>query len=95
MFDDRGSYYYPNPADVRCRVYVRGGADGAGGVEFRLWHADHPQVWERHEWLTQEALEKAAALYREMGRGSNPMALYDVAVARALLKEEARRKERT
>jgi len=39
-------------------------------------------------------LEKAAAMYRDMGNESNPMALYDIAVAKALLQEERRRKER-
>ena len=88
MRDERGLYYYPNPADTRGRVYVRQGGEG---VEFRLWHADHPMVWERHDWVPQAALEKAAAMYRDMGNSANPMALYDIAVATALLAEEKRR----
>lgn len=91
MQDDRGLYYYPNPADTRSRVYVREGEDG---VEFRLWHAGYPMVWEKHGWIPQAALEKAAAMYRDMGNEMNPMALYDLAVARALLVEESRRRER-
>ncbi len=80
--------YFPNPADTRGRVYVRQGPEG---LEFRLWHADHPTVWERHGWVHQTALEKAAILYRDMGNAANPMALYDTAVARALLLENERR----
>lgn len=92
MHDTLGSYYYPHPADTRSRVYVR---RGDGGLEFRLWRADHPEVWEKHGWMPQAALEKAAAMYRAMGRGADPMALYDVAVARALVEEERRSKETT
>ena len=91
MQDERGLYYYPNPADIRSRVYVR---QGEGGIEFRLWHADHHLVWERHGWILQATLEKAAAMYRDMGKTANPMALYDIAVARALLLENERRKEK-
>ncbi|MDL2210039.1 hypothetical protein LJC26_04465 [Desulfovibrio sp. OttesenSCG-928-O18] len=87
MRDDLGFYYYPNPADTRGRVYVR---QGENGIEFRLWHAEYPMVWEKHEWVPQAALEAAAAMYRNGGKGSDPMALYDVAVAKALLKEAER-----
>lgn len=90
MRDAQGLYYYPNPADARSRVYVR---EGENGIEFRLWHADYPMVWDKHSWVPQAVLEQAAAMYREMGKGANPMALYDIAVARVLLKEEAQRKE--
>ena len=90
MYDDRGSYYYPNPADPRGRVYVR---ESEQGVEFRLWHAEHPMVWEKHGWISQATLEQAAAAFRGMGNDSDPMILYDVAVALALIKEERRRKE--
>lgn len=90
MRDDLGSYYHPNPADTRGRVYVR---EGLNGPEFRLWHAEYPEVWERHDWVPQAALEAAAAMYRVGGGGADPMALYDVNVARALILEEKRRKE--
>lgn len=63
---------------------------GRDGIEFRLWHSEHPQVWEKHGWVPQAALEAAAALYTQNGRGASPMALYDIAVATALLKEEER-----
>lgn len=91
MQDDRGLYYYPNPADTNVRVYVR---EGESGAEFRLWHGDHPIVWEKHAWIPQTTLEKAAAMYRDMGNNCNPMALYDIAVAGVLLREERHRKER-
>ena len=91
MQDDRGLYYYPNPADTRGRVYVR---EGDNGIEFRLWHAEHPMVWEKHAWIPQAMLEKAAAMYRDMGNDANPMALYDIPVAKALLAEDRRRKEK-
>lgn len=87
MRDEHGSYYYPNPVDVKSRVYVR---QGLVDIEFRLWHADHPQVWEKHGWLSRTTLAEAAAVYRERGSGADPLLLYDVSVARALLKEEAK-----
>jgi hypothetical protein len=65
-------------------VYVR---EGENGIEFRLWHAEHPMVWERHGWVAQAVLEETAAAYREGGAGPNPMVLYDAAVAKALLRE--------
>ena len=70
MKDERGLYYFPNAADHRARMYVRRGEDG--GVQFRLWQADHPDVWDRHQWRNADA---------------DPLKLYDAAVARALLEE--------
>ena len=90
MRDDLGLYYYPNPSDTRGRVYVR---EGENGMEFRLWHAEYPQVWEKHGWVPQAMLELAAAMYRERGTDANPMALYDMNVAQALIGEERRRRE--
>ncbi len=85
MHDEKGSYYYPDPTDPQSRVYVR---QGENGPEFRLWRADHPEVWERHGWLDEATLKAAAALYQARGNAANPMRLYDFAVARALLKEK-------
>ncbi|CAK7065229.1 MAG: hypothetical protein DELT_01620 [Desulfovibrio sp.] len=90
MQDDHGLYYYPNPADTRSRVYVRQGEDG---LEFRLWHADHDMVWEKHGWVPQAALEEAAELYRAQGK-ANPMSLYDTVVGQALINDALRKKER-
>lgn len=88
MKDERGLYYHPQPGNTKVRVYVRRG-DG-GSVEFRLWQADHAEVWEKHQWLDTEVIRAAAALYADSGRGgpdADPMRLYDVAVASALLTE--------
>ena len=80
-------YYFPNAADHRARMYVRRGEDG-GGVQFRLWQSDHPEVWDRHQWLDLQVIEDAARLYREeRNADADPLKLYDAAVARALLEE--------
>ena len=84
MKDERGLYYFPNAADRRARMYVRRGEDG--GVQFRLWQSDHPEVWDRHQWLDLQVIEDAAHLYREeRNADADPLKLYDAAVARALL----------
>ena len=87
MKDERGLYYHPHPGERGVRVYVRRGVDGE--VEFRLWREDAPQVWERHTWLSMAVVRSAARLYRqEHEAGDDPLALYDLAVARALLRED-------
>lgn len=87
MKDKNGLYYYPNPAETNIRVYVR---QGTSGPEFRLWRQDMPEVWEKHEWLPIQVIEAAAKMYQQaQGNNSNPMQLYDRAVALALLKEDA------
>ena len=89
MKDDNGLYYHPDPSDPKTRVYVR---ETPSGVEFRMWRADHPEVWERHGWLAHDVLAAAADMYKERGTGADPLAFYDVNVARALLKDEARKR---
>lgn len=87
MKDERGLYYHPNAGDNRARVYVRRGEDG--GVEFRLWQSECPEIWERHPWLPYEVVQNAAQLYqKERNRDADPLRLYDLAVARALLQED-------
>lgn len=88
MRDPRGYYYYPNPAYKTTRMYVRR-AQGRpdGDIEFRLFSDENPDVWERHEWLSIHVLRKAAALYEGQ---ANPLSLYDMDIAEALLKEDAR-----
>ena len=86
MKDDKGLYYHPNPLDHKTRVYVR---EGAGGMEFRLWHSERPEVWERHEWLLHDVLSAAAAMYKERGSGTDPLVFYDLNVARALIRGKA------
>ncbi|MDL2316043.1 hypothetical protein LJC59_03065 [Desulfovibrio sp. OttesenSCG-928-A18] len=90
MQDEKGLYYHPDPSDVSTRVYVR---QGAGGVEFRLWRRDHPEVWETHHWLPFEVVSAAAAMYKERGGGADPLLFYDCNVARALLKQAERSKK--
>ena len=88
MKDDKGLYYYPDPSDTQTRVYVR---EAPHGVEFRLWRSDHPEVWEQHHWLAYEVVAAAATMYKERGTGVNPLTFYDLNVARALIKDEARK----
>ena len=91
MKDDNGLYYYPDPSDRNTRVYVR---EESGGIEFRLWRTDHPEVWEQHGWLAYEVVSAAAAMYKERGTGADPLAFYDLNVARALVKGEALKSEK-
>lgn len=87
MKDQHGLYYYPNPSDTNTRVYVR---EGSSGPEFRLWRQDMPEVWNKHDWLPIGVIEAAAAMYKEAAGSSDPMQLYDRAVAEALIKEDKR-----
>lgn len=86
MQDERGLYYHARAGDPGSRVYVRRGPDGE--VEFRLWEAAHPEIWERHPWLNMAVIREAAALYKDRGATeTEPLRIYDLAVARALLAE--------
>lgn len=86
MRDERGLYYHARGGDPRVRVYVRRGADGE--IEFRLWEATHPEVWDRHPWLPISVIRDAAALYKEeRNPDADPQKLYDVDIAKALLKD--------
>ncbi len=87
MQDARGLYYYPVPGNKKERMYVR---ERAGNVEFRLWNQERPQVWEQHDWLPYEVVEQAAAKYS--GKGESPLALYDLDIALALVREERLKK---
>ena len=87
MKDQNGIYYYPDPNDKINRVYVR---KGPNGPEFRLWRQNMPEVWDKHGWVPHQVIEAAAAMYRESGKGqANPLLLYDLGVALALLKHES------
>ena len=59
-----------------------------GRIEFRMWHRDDQSVWDKHQWLSLEVIQQAAAMFKAMGKESDPTALYDVAVAERLLNEE-------
>lgn len=86
MKDEHGLYYLPTMQDRNVRMYVRrAGTD----VEFRLFNAEYPEVWERHRWMPYGAVKKAAEMYRSLKGGDrNPMALYDLDVAQRLLEED-------
>ena len=80
MKDERGLYYHPQAGNSRARVYVRRGRDGE--VEFRLWQADHPEVWERHPWLSLSVVQNAARLYKEeRNQEADPLKLIEKATA--------------
>ncbi len=84
MKDEHGLYYYPAPQNHRIRMYVR---ESFGSIEFRMMNLDYAEVWEKHGWIGFEELERAAQMYKERGRGTNPLQLYDMDVARTLLAE--------
>lgn len=84
MQDQLGIYYYPDPNDKKSRVYVRKQEDD---IAFRLWRADHPDVWDRHGWMPYQAIVQAAEMYKGMGRDADPLLLYDISVAKVLLKD--------
>lgn len=87
MRDERGIYYFAEPGNTKARVYVKKGKNGE--ILFRLWEADHPEVWEGHPWLSYDIITQAASLYREeRNSNSNPLRLYDMAVAKNLLANE-------
>lgn len=87
MKDNIGLYYLPRPGDTRVRVYVRRGPDGE--VQFRLWQADFPQIFEGHQWLSHDVLARATQMYRdERNANIDPLWLYDINVARELLKQD-------
>ena len=84
MKDTRGLYYYPFPQNKKVRMYVRA---VSGEPEFRLWNQDDPQMWEDHGWVPYSAIVQAKAMYK--GGPFDPNKAYDVAAAKALIKEQA------
>jgi len=85
MKDERGMYYFPFPQNKRVRMYVQEKADM---IHFRLWNADDPQLWEEHGWVPYDAIVQAQAMYQQKN-DFNPRRAYDLAVARAVLKEHS------
>ena len=88
MKDERGRYYYPNPAKKRVRMYVK---EEEGSVWFRLWNQDDPKLWDEHGWVPWGALEKAMQMYAagkdEPKKPFDPRAFYDLDLARQILAE--------
>lgn len=82
MKDEQGLYYHPSLQDRDARMYVR---DNMGRIEFRLWNRQDPGVWERHGWLSLEIVKAAAEMFKSRDTGRNPLALYDLDVAKRLL----------
>lgn len=86
MKDELGVYYHPSLQDSSVRMYVRRAGQT---IEFRMHNPEHPEIWERHQWVPYEAIMKAAELYKEKSEsGRNPLALYDMDVAERLLADE-------
>ncbi len=86
MKDERGYYYHARPGNPDFRVYVR---KGANGFEFRMWDRERPEVWEKHKWLDYDTISAAARLYQsERNPDANPLAIYDLAIAKNLLAGE-------
>ena len=84
MKDERGHYYIPSLQNPEVRMYVR---DTDGVIEFRLFNPNEPIIWEKHHWVPYAAIEQAAAMFRERGTDRNPLALYDLNIAKKLLAE--------
>ncbi|MGE4424566.1 MAG: hypothetical protein AB7D39_19850 [Pseudodesulfovibrio sp.] len=82
MKDERGVYYTPSLQHPEVRMYVR---DNEGEIEFRLYNPNEPVIWEKHQWVPYQAIEAAAAMFREKNTDRNPLALYDRDIARKLL----------
>ncbi len=83
MKDDRGRYYHPQPQNKHVRMYVR---KFGSEIQFRLWNQDLPELWEEHGWVAYEAIQQAAKMYA--GKAINPVEVYDIDVAEALLKDD-------
>lgn len=83
MKDERGYYYTPSLQHPEVRMYVR---DNNGVIEFRLYNPGEPIIWEKHQWVPYEAIRQAAEMYKERETGRNPLALYDIEIAKNLLK---------
>ncbi|BCS89496.1 hypothetical protein [Pseudodesulfovibrio sediminis] len=84
MKDERGHYYTPVLQHPEVRMYVREEDDQ---IQFRLYNPTEPIIWEKHGWMPFDVIEQAAAMFREKGTDRNPMALYDLDIAKKLLTE--------
>lgn len=84
MKDELGVYYTPSLQHPQVRMYVRKNQDE---IEFRLYNPDEPIIWEKHQWVPYQAIEAAAVMFREKNTDRNPLALYDLNIARKLLEE--------
>ncbi len=85
MKDERGLYYYPHIEEKNIRMYVRKGENGE--IEFRMYNANVPEVWDRHHWIPLDVVRTAARMYAQK-KQADPMRLYDEAVAKQLIAED-------
>lgn len=85
MKDSKGLYYYPDPVKREVRVYVR---KGEAEPEFRLWHQDNDEMWERHGWVPYSAIKAAANMYKASRAGSDPLIMYDIEIAKTLIRDD-------
>lgn len=84
---DGGIYYYPFPENKQVRMYVKASEEG---VLFRMWRSDDPSLWEEHGWVPHDAVVQAADMYE--GKDFDPKTVYDIHIARALIREEKEKK---
>ena len=84
MKDERGIYYIPSLQNPDVRMYVR---DNEGAIEFRLYNPTEPIIWEKHQWVPYDAILQAAEMFKARGTDRNPLALYDMDIAKKLLSD--------
>ncbi len=84
---DGGLYYYPFPENRLVRMYVK---EADGDILFRMWNMDDDKLWEEHGWVPHEAIMAAAKMYS--GKNFDPKTVYDIRLARALIREEKEKK---
>lgn len=82
MKDDNGLYYYPNPGNKKIKMYVHQENDE---IWFRMMKADDPKMWDEHGWVPYDAVVEASKLAEN--RQFNPLLVYDIHVARELIRE--------
>ena len=80
---DGGLYYYPFPENKQVRMYVKESGDG---IMFRMWRRDDETLWEEHGWVPHDAIVQAAEMYT--GKNFDPKTVYDIRIARALIRDE-------
>ncbi len=80
---DGGRYYYPFPENKQVRMYVK---ESGAGIMFRMWRRDDETLWEEHGWVPHDAIVQAAEMYT--GKNFDPKTVYDIRIARALIRDE-------
>jgi hypothetical protein len=85
MHDNRGVYYYPYPNNKNTRMYIK---KSQGGIWFRLWNKEIPELWDEHDWIPYDAILKASSMYKKGTGKFDPCIAYDIEVAKSLLDEK-------